>query len=289
MTDAAPPPPAPRGWHVPPALLAGFTDDPGAVDDIAAASIDAHLLACGDCRQGLTAAAAPALAEASWAAVADRIDRPRPTVLEGLLRRLGIGTGTGRLLAATPALQLAGVAAVAVVAVAAGMLSRTAGANSVFLVLAPLVPLAAVAASFASAADPAGEAGVGTPLHGAGLVLRRAGAILTVNFGLLGAAALALPDLGPEAATWILPALALTLGSLALGTWLRAEVAVAVLGSGWLLTVSALWWFAGHDLAVADSAPFAATGQLAALAVSAAALTVLVARRDRFATLEVAR
>jgi hypothetical protein len=53
--------------------------------------------------------------------------------------------------------------------------------------------------------------------------------------------------------------------------------------------VWSLWWFAGHDIAVADSATFAASGQLAALAATAAAVLVLVARRDRFATLEVAR
>jgi hypothetical protein len=281
MTDAH--------WHVPQALLARVAEDSNAVDDITAASIDAHLLACAECRHALTAAAAPALAATSWAAVADRIDQPRTTVLERLLRRLGMGSGTTRLLAATPALQAAGLVAVAVVAVTAGVLSRTAGADGIFLVLAPLVPLGAVAASFASAADPAGEAGVGTPLHGAGLVLRRASAILAVNLGLLGAAALALPDLGPSAAAWVLPALALALGALALGTWMRAEVAVATLASGWLLTVWALWWSAGHDIAVADSATFAATGQVAALAATAAAVVVLVARRDRFATLEVVR
>ena len=278
MTDAH--------WHVPTALLARLTDDPRAVDDVTAASIDAHLLACASCRHALTAVAAPALAATSWAAVADRIDRPRTTVLERLLRRLGMRSGTTRLLAATPALQAAGLAAVAVVAVAAGVLSRTAGADGLFLVLAPLVPLAAVAASFASAADPAGEAGVGTPLHGAGLVLRRASVILAVDLGLLGAAALALPDLGPSAAAWVLPSLALALGALALGTWLRAEVAVATLASGWLLTVWSLWWFAGHDIAVADSATFAANGQMAALAATAAAVIVIVTRRDRFATLE---
>src|SRR2546423_441197 len=152
MTDADRPPPAHRGWHVPPALLARFADDPRAVDDITAASIDAPLPACADCRQRLSAAAAPTLAATSWAAVADRIDRPRPTVLERLLHRLGFGTGTTRLLAATPALQAAGLATVAVLPATAGVLSRTAGADGPFLVLAPLVPLAAGAVSFASAA-----------------------------------------------------------------------------------------------------------------------------------------
>lgn len=287
MTDAELPPPTRQGWHVPPALLAGFAGDCGTVDDVTAASIDAHLLACADCRRALTTAAAPSLAATSWAAVADRIDRPRSTVLERLLRRLGMSSGTVRLLGATPALQAAGLIAVAIVAVTAGVLSRTADADGIFLVLAPLVPLAAVAASFATAADPGGEAGVATALHGAGLVLRRASAVLAVNLGLLGAAALALPDLGPSAAAWVLPSLALALGALALGTWLRAEVAVATLAGGWLVTVWSLWWLAGHDIAVADSATFAASGQLVALAAVAAAVTVLVARRDRFATLEV--
>ena len=238
----------------------------------------------------MTAAAAPALAATSWAAIADRIDRPRPTLLERFLRRLGIGSGTGRLLAATPALQLAGLAAVAAVALAAGMLSRTVGANGLFLVLAPLVPLAAVAASFAPAADPAGEAGVGTPLHGAGLVLRRAGAVLAVTFGLLGVAALALPDLGPAAAAWVLPALALTLGSLALGTWLRVEVAVGharrrLAGDG----VGAVVVRRPGPCRAPTPPPSPPPASSPPWPPPSPPLTVLVARRDRFATLEVFR
>jgi hypothetical protein len=64
---------------------------------------------------------------------------------------------------------------------------------------------------------------------------------------------------------------------------------VATLAGGWLLTVWSLWWFAGHDVAVADSATFAASGQMTALGAVAAAVIVLVTRRDRFATLEVVR
>ena len=97
MTDADQPPTTPRAWHVPPALLARFADDSGTVDDVIAASIDAHLLACAECRHGLTAVAAPGLAATSWAAVADRIDRPRTTVLERILRRLiGVLRSRGR-------------------------------------------------------------------------------------------------------------------------------------------------------------------------------------------------
>jgi len=276
-------------WHAPPALLARFVNDPAAVDDATASSIEAHLVACTDCRRQLTAAADPAVAATSWATIADRIDRPRPVLLERLLHHLGIGSGIARLLAATPALQLAGLTAVAILAAAAVTLSRATDAEGPFLVLAALAPLAAVAVSFAQAADPAGEAGIATPMHGAGLVVRRAIAILIVSFGLLGVAALAGPDLSPTAAAWVLPALALALGALALGTWLRVEVAVTVLAGGWLLTVWSVWWFAGHDVAVADSATFAASGQSVALAITVVAAAVVAVRRDHFATLEAFR
>ena len=174
-------------------------------------------------------------------------------------------------------------------AVAAVVLSRTAGTQGAFLVLAPLAPLVAVAASFAPTANPAGEAAVATPLHGAGLVVRRAIAILTTCFGVLGVAALALPDLGTVAAAWVLPSLALSLGALALGTWVRVEVAVAVLATGWLLSVYAVWWIDGWGAPVVDSPTFTATGQLAALVVVVAATAAMTARRERFATLEVFR
>lgn len=296
MTDNDQPPPTqpvsvpstPPAWHVPAPLLAAFAADPGGLDTVTAASVEAHLMACAGCRRDIATAAGPAVAAASWDAVADRIDRPHPRLVERLLGRLGVGNGISRLLAATPALQAAGLAAVTGVAVLAVVASRSLDAAGPFLVLAPLVPLAAVALSFAPTVDPAGEVGVGTPLHGAGLVVRRAAAVLGVSFGVLGAAALALPDLG-GAVAWVLPSLALVLGALALATWMRAEVAVAGLAGGWLATVWSAWWVAGRDVTIADSATFAAAGQTVALATAAAALAVLVARHDRFATLEAFR
>jgi hypothetical protein len=254
-----------------------------------AASVEAHLVVCADCRRQVTAAVGPALVTASWDAIADRIDRPRPALLERVLHRMGVGNGLGRLFAATPALQGAGLLAICVLAAGAVVVSRTTDAEGPFLVLAPLVPLAAVAASFAPAADPAGEAGVATAVHGAGLVVRRAVAIVGVTFGVLGAAALALPDLGPAAAAWVLPALALALGTLALGTWLRVEVAVGVLSGAWLSGVWSVWWLAGRDIPLADSATFSVTGQMIALAAAVAAAAIAATRRDHFATLEAFR
>src|SRR5258706_195557 len=118
--------PAPRSigmtdtnWHAPAALLARFTDDPRTIDPMTASSIEAHLVDCAECRRQLTAAADPALVAGSWAALADRIDAPRATLVERLLHRLGMTSGVARLLAATPALQAVGVFTVAALAAAA--------------------------------------------------------------------------------------------------------------------------------------------------------------------------
>lgn len=276
------------GWHAPPALLTRFAADPSAIDDTTAGSLEAHLVSCPSCRRALNGAAGPALVDASWSAIAERIDAPRQHVVLRLLGSIGVSSALARILAATPSLQAAGLAAIVAVATAAVVASRTAGALGPFLLIAPLAPLAAVAATFAASADPGGEAGVATPLHGVGLVVRRAVAVLAVTFVTLGVAAFALPELGPHAAAWVVPGLALALGAVALGTWVRVEVAVSLLAGGWLLAVSTVWW-AGDRGPVADTATFAASGQLTALAIAAAAATLVAVRRDRFATLEAFR
>ena len=70
--------------------------------------------------------------------------------------------------------------------------SRSVDDSRPFLALAPLVPLAGVAVSFGPAPDPAGEAGLATPMHGAGLVLRRPIAVLATSLIVLVAGTLAL-------------------------------------------------------------------------------------------------
>jgi hypothetical protein len=277
MTDLA--------WHAPPGLLARFAADPAALDDVTASSIESHLVTCPACRAQL-AAASPLNLSASWDAVADRVDRPRRSLSERFLERLGAGSGLARLLVATPALRLAGFALIAGLAAAAALLARGVDADGPFLVLAPLVPLAAVAATFAPAADPAGETGVATPLHGASLALRRAAFVLGTTFLLLGLAAAAVPGLGLESAAWVLPALALALGSLALGTWWRVEHCVAGLALAWMATIASVRAVEGRHFALRNTALFSPSGQAVALAVAVLAATVLAARSDRFATPE---
>jgi hypothetical protein len=273
-------------WHAPPGLLARFAADPNAIDGATAASLEAHLVRCAECRRALGAAVDPSLITASWDAIAARIDVPREHLVLRLLAWVGIDSALARILAATPALQAAGLAAIVVVAAAAAVASRT--SDGPFLLVAPLVPLAAVAAAFASSSDPAGEAGIASPLHGVGLVVRRAVAVLGVTFVTLAVASLTLPDLGPRAASWVLPGLALAVGSLALGTWVRIEVAVSILAASWIVVVWTVW-FAGDRGPVVDTATFAVAGQLASLAVAVAAAALVVVRRSRYATLEAFR
>jgi hypothetical protein len=275
-------------WHASPALLTRFLVDPRAVDATTAASLEAHLIGCSHCRLALGTKADPAAVSASWDAIADRIDVPRPHAVQGLLARLGVDSAQARLLTATPALQTAGLGAVVLIAASAVFAARIADALGPFLVAAPLVPLATVAAAFAPSADPIGEVGVATPLNGLGLVVRRAVAALGVTFVILGLAALAVPGFGPHAAAWALPGLALAISALALGTWVRIEAAVAVLAAAWITVVCVVWFLSQRE-PLDDTAMFAIAGQVASLAVAGVAAVVALARRERFSTLEAFR
>lgn len=277
-------PPA-SGWHAPAALLTRFASNPADVDDVTASSVESHLVACAGCRAQL-ASVTPLDVASSWGAVADRIDRPRSSRLERVLEHLGAGSGLARLVGATPGLWLAGLGAITALALTAALVSRTTGAAGPFLVLAPLVPLAAVAATFAPAADPAGETGVATPMHGIGLALRRAAVVVVTTFALLGVAALAVPGVGFESAAWVLPALALVLGSLALGTWWRLELCVSALALTWVAVSVSMRVTEGRNLALDETRLFGTAGQAGALAAALLAAAVLAARSDRYATME---
>lgn len=273
------------GWHVPDPLLTRFATSPETLDEASAASIEAHVVLCAECRGAIHRAADPAEIASSWDLVADRIDRPGATIVEQALQRAGMREGMARLVSATPGLTGAWFAAVVAIAAAALLVSRAAGADGPYLVLAPLGPLAAVAVTFLAAADPAGEAGVSTPLHGFGLTLRRAVAVLVPTFVLLAGLGLVLPGYG-AAIGWILPGLALAIGSLALGTWLRVEVASSMLAFVWVALLSGVRRIEGPDVAIADTMAFSAAGQATCLALAVIAVLVLVQRSERYNTLE---
>jgi hypothetical protein len=278
-----------RRWHG--GTAAPAADRRDAAFDVMAASIEEHLLGCATCRVALTeeVGGSPTAARsmaASWTAIADRIDRPGRTLPERLLAAIGVGEGWARLVASTPALRLAALAGAVVMAVLAVVMSLRTDTDVLFLAVAPLVPLAAVATAFSPAADPAGEAGVATPLHGGGLLLRRTAVVLTFDVCVLALASLALHDRGLRAFAWLLPAIAVTATALALTTWRRAEIATGAAALAWTIAVWVGWW-ANAGSVTTEAGPFGPAGQVGSVAIALVALVVTAVRRHRLFLLEV--
>jgi hypothetical protein len=272
-------------WHATDDVLTAFARAPRTLDHTTAASVETHVAACERCRGVVAGAADASLARSSWDAITDVIDRPRRSLVERVLATF-LPPHMARLLAATPTLQAAWLAAVVVVAGAAVAATHNLESDGLFLVLAPLVPLAGVALTFAPAADPAGEAALATPAHGAALVVARTLAVVATSLPVLLVGSLLLPQVDARAVAWLLPALALTAAVTALSTWLTPQAAVAAAAMAWTGAVAAVARFDGTAWTITRSDLFGSYGQLLFAALFVAAVVVATARRDHFTTLE---
>jgi hypothetical protein len=260
------------GWHLSEPDLRRYAQR--GLDAAVLWSAEAHLAACPYCRERLDAVVAPELLRDGWARLDAELDEPVPGPAERLLVRLGVAGHTARLLAATPVLRLSWLSAVAVTLGLAALLANLAH-PVVFLAAAPLLPVAGVALAFGPRADPTYEMALVAPMHTAKLLLLRCAAVLSVTTGLSAVACLALPDFGPVALGWFLPALALTLLSLALTPQLGPILAAASVGAGWLALVTATARPGGGGSLV-----FVPLGQLGlALAGALAGITLVRLRR----------
>lgn len=196
--------------------------------------------------------------------------------LEAALVRIGFRDHAARLLAATPALRGSWLGSQTLVLGFAVVASRARGLTP-FLVLAPLLPLAGIAAAYGPHADPIHEISRAAPTSTFRLVLWRAAAVLSTTAALAAVAGVAIPPRTWMTAAWVLPSLAVTITSLALGTFvepLRAAAAVAFI---WI----------GTTIGVAASAAGALTlfrgpAQITFSIVAVAGSAVIVRRRDRF-------
>jgi hypothetical protein len=105
---------------------------------------------------------------------------------------------------------------------------------SLVMLLAPVAPVLGVAAAWAKGLDPAYEIVSATPRAGLYLVLRRTAAVLVVVIPLLVLASFA-GEVSP--ALWLLPSLAFTFGTLALGGLIGVGRAAAGLVVAWAMFV----------------------------------------------------
>ncbi|MFI0714360.1 zf-HC2 domain-containing protein [Streptomyces inhibens] len=258
-------------WHADEAMGRRYAD--GSLPEPDAWSLEKHVEACGRCAAAVSAAvratgtAGPLLedvrgallrtvaeeapGEGGGATVRKRGARARRSPLRlSLSRRADFRPASaslpGRLArtvwAAGPALRGAWGVALLVVCAGAVALAYGAGflaARSVFFALAPVLPLAGVALSYGPYADPMYEISAAAPSGGLRLLLIRTTAVLGVSLPLLTAvgALLPAPPGVPGAAAWLLPGLALTVGTLALGSYTGCRTAAALVATGWAFAV----------------------------------------------------
>ena len=259
-------------WHADDETLESWAS--GTASPVLAASVEAHLLRCDECRRR-TVATAGGTSRADgvrrWAVLADEVDRPRSAPL----MRLGL---------ATPDLRAAWLAALTVLLALPAAIGLVGDRLPLVTALAPVAPLAAVALAYRGSSDPAGELALAAPTAGLRLVAARAVlvALSAVPLGVGGALLAGLPV--AVALGWLLPGAALAaLVVLAGTTRTDPSVVAAALGSVWAVAVlspSAVRRVPAQAVeALVDSPPV----QLTALAVALTAVALTVARRDAIA------
>lgn len=246
------------GWHADGRLVDNYVA--GTLDPAAAASIEAHVLNCAACRAEVAARAPQPRLTAVWTEVVDRIDAPKPGLLERTLMRLGLSESDARLAATAPALRFAWL-----VALGAVLLFCIAAADSprvgpnLFLVLAPALPAIAVGIAYGPWTDPTYEISRAAPYSALRLLMLRTAVVLVCTVAIVGLAGLAVPG-HDTAALWLLPSAALVTSALALCAWVPPAWAAALTGGSWLAGVSAYWKAEGTLGPV-----FGPAGQLTAL------------------------
>ncbi|MBZ3901925.1 zf-HC2 domain-containing protein [Streptomyces griseiscabiei] len=231
--------------HASARLLDGYArgDTDIAADEMWA--LEAHLEACRTCRDRLSAAAATgapavtALVGTVWSDLA-----PQLAAVPPMPRRRRWSARLSRWLTPTMAPWLAMVMSVTLLALlfdlgdpGTGLGSgQGSGGVSPVLLLAPVLPVLGVAASWSRGLDPAYELTASVPRAGLPLVLRRTTAVLAVVVPALLAGGWLT---GVTAAQWLLPCLAFTTTTLALGGVVGVTRAAVALIAVWAAVVLA--------------------------------------------------
>lgn len=273
-------------WHADESLLTAYLD--GRASAAVSASVEQHLVHCGQCRSGVRQLSDPVPLQGIWDSIVADISAPDPTRLEVFLRRLGLPDRDAVLVRSAPAVRGAWILGILLCLLFATIAAASGAAygSVLFLWSAPLVPVLAVAMSFGPHADPSWELAVSSPTSPVRLILLRSGVVIATAVPLSALAGAVLPGSSWASIAWLVPSLAGVTLTLALATWWQVTHA----GAGVALT-----WTVVSGVAAADgyrSSVGSATAHLLSagvlpvyLVIAVVAGAVLALRSDRLSHL----
>jgi hypothetical protein len=238
-------------------------------------ALEAHLEACGVCRARLSAAvgaeapAVAALVDTVWSGLEPQL--ARAVTMPRRRRRSSWLSGW-----MTPVMVpwLAMTVGVTLIALLLDVVGSGSGDVSLVLLLAPVLPVFGVAASWSRGLDPAYELTASAPRAGLYLVLRRTTSVLAVVVPVLLVGGWAT---GVTAAQWLLPCLAFTSTTLALGGVVGVPRAAVALVAVWAAVVVAPTLATSRTTFALGTAGLPVWGLILALGIG-----VVIARRGAY-------
>jgi hypothetical protein len=269
-----------EAWHIDAASAQRYARHTG--DEVMAASVEAHVAACGSCAAAVSAAVGAMhadLLDGVWSKVDELLDAPRLGIIERSVRAAGCSPATSRVIAATGRAQWSCLAAVALSLALAAFASNTGedAAFVLFLLFAPIGPLVATAVAFERFAEPVENLLRTVPTSIWKIALVRSAAAVVPSIALTALSIPILNERGWLALAWMLPSLALSGAALALTNWMRAEHAAAIVTLLWL-SFPIVAKLRVESLLDAMAGP----AQLASMAVLLAAVIVLARGRTTY-------
>ncbi len=257
--------------HPSPSVISRYADGDLGLDEATVWTVEVHLEECADCRARL-AGSAPEDVLTLLDRVSNGVDQgvtagPAPVPER---RRWSAARNRWLVWQLVPWLTMTG----AVLACAVLLQAVQPSLPSLVLLLAPVAPLPGVAVAWSRGSDPAWELVASTPTAGLPLLLRRTAMVLLVVIPMLG---LATDRTGVSLALALLPCLAFTTTTIALGAFIGVRLAALGLAAGWGLAVAVPAVFTA-DLPVVLQP--GSLGVWAFIAVASAAFATT--RADRF-------
>ena len=241
-------------------------------------AVEAHLEACRVCRDRLSAAVAAeapavaALVDTVWSGL-----EPQLAVTATMPRRRRWSARLSRWMTPTMVPWLAMVVGVTLLALLLDLVDTGSGEVSLVLLLAPVLPVLGVAASWSRGLDPAYELTASVPRAGLYLVLRRTASVLAVVVPALLVGGWVT---GVTAAQWLLPCLAFTSTTLALGGVVGVTRAAVVLVAVWAAVVVAPTLATSRTTFALQTGGLPVWGLILALGIG-----VVIARRGAYSVL----